>query len=176
MSREFTERQAILNLQRYLRQLSFFDPRLPELPLDGIFESETREAVEIFQQNNELPVTGEADRETWDHIYQSYLESLTQHAKPVPMDIFFREPEYEVIRRGTVGFPVAAVQYMLNEVLVFCSEYPIIADNGNFDEQTENAVKLFQEYTFLPLTGEVDLQTWNRLTSFYNEHARHSNQ
>ena len=176
MPGEFTERQAVLNLQRYLRQLSFFDSRLPELPLDGIFESETREAVRIFQQNNGLPVTGEADRETWDAVYLAYVDSVAQHAKPVPIDVFFREPENEVIRRGAVGFRVAAVQYMLNEVLLFYSEYPVMADNRSFDEQTENAVKLFQGYSSMPQTGEVDLETWNRLASFYNEHARHSNQ
>lgn len=176
MPREFTERQAILNLQRYLRQLAFFDSRLPELPLDGIFESETRDAVEIFQQNNGLPVTGEADRETWDAIYVAYVESVAQHAKPVPIDVFFRTPDADVIRQGAVGFRVTAVQYMLNEVLLFYSDYPVMNTNGSFDEQTMDAVRLFQGYSSLPQTGEVDLETWNRLTNFYNEHARHSNQ
>lgn len=176
MPREFTERQAILNLQRYLRQLSFFDTRLPELPLDGIFESETREAVEIFQQNNGLPVTGEADRATWDAIYIAYVKSVAQHAKPLPVDVFSRTPDADVIRRGAVGFHVAAVQYMLNEVLLFYSNYPGMDADGNYDEQTMDAVRLFQGYSALPQTGEVDLETWNRLTNFYNEQVRHTNQ
>ena len=48
MARELTETQAIRNLQTYLRQLSFFDESLPELPIDGVFDTETQRAVEIL--------------------------------------------------------------------------------------------------------------------------------
>lgn len=176
MARELTERSAILNLQTYLRQLSFFDNTLPELPLDGIFASETRRAVEIFQENHSLPVTGEADRVTWDAIYEAYRASVFLHAKPVALDIFYRNPSPAHIRRGDLGFQVAAVQYMLNEILTFYSDVPEIHINGSYDEQTADAVGMFQGYADLPKTGEVDLETWNRMAQFFNELFRHSNQ
>ena len=177
MAREFTERQAILNLQRYLRQLSFFDSSLPEVPVDGIYASETREAVEIFQRNNGFAVTGEADRETWDALFLAYMDSVKKYAKPISIDLFYRDPTPSFIQTDDVGFAVAAIQYMLNEALLFYDNQSeeIIAD-GHYSEQTAYAVSIFQGQTHLPQTGAVDLETWNRLTSFHNEHMRLSNQ
>ena len=139
MAREFTERQAILNLQTYLRQLSFFDPSLPEVPIDGIYASETREAVEIFQKNNGLSVTGQADRETWDALYQAYLESVQTYGKPTPIDLFYRDPIPSYIQINDIGFAVTAIQYMLNEALPFYIETEeAITINGQYNEQTAN--------------------------------------
>ena len=176
MARELTERQAILNLQRYLRQLAFFDPSLPELPIDGVFDSETREAVEIFQRNNGMDVTGEADRATWDAVYEAYRQSIRVNHKPLAVDIFYRLPTSSDIRRQDTGFHVAAVQYMLNEILLFYGTRPELSTDGTYSEQTEDAVRLFQSNSGLPQTGNVDLETWNRLTALYNELFRGQNQ
>lgn len=176
MAREFTETQAIRNLQRYLRQLSFFDDNLPEIPIDGVFDTETRQAVEMFQKKRGLPVTGEADRVTWDAIFAEYLRSVSATAKPDAVDIFFRRPVPTFIRAGDTGFHVAAVQYMLNEVLLFYGETPQITTDGSYGQQTADGVREFQRYASLPLTGEVDLETWNRLTALYNELFREGNQ
>jgi len=53
---------AVENLQRYLRQLSYDQPEIPAPPIDGIFESQTEEALRQFQRSRGLPVTGSADR------------------------------------------------------------------------------------------------------------------
>lgn len=176
MAREFTEHQAIRNLQRYLRQLAFFDLTLPELPIDGVYASETRDAVEIFQRNRGLPVTGEADRETWDAVYAAYRASVYQYGKPIAIDLFYRDPIPSYVREGDTGFHVSAIQYMLNEILLFYGNTEEITVDGNYGEQTTDAVKVFQGYTDLPQTGEVNLETWNRLTMFHNELFRRSNQ
>jgi peptidoglycan hydrolase-like protein with peptidoglycan-binding domain len=176
MARELTETEAVRNLQRYLRQLAYFDPELPELPVDGVFDTETQRAVEIFQKSNGLAVTGVADRLTWEAIYAAYLLSLASHAKPEAVDVFYRSASPEALRLGDVGFAVAAVQYMLNEVLTFYIDRPNIDTNGFFGEETLDAVRLFQQYVLLPPTGEVDLETWNRLTKTYNELFRNDNQ
>ena len=42
------ETQAIFNMQRYLRQLSRFDPAIPPVDEDGIFGEETRAALEAM--------------------------------------------------------------------------------------------------------------------------------
>ena len=41
MAREFTETQFIRYIQRYLRQLAFFDENMPQVPVDGFFDSDT---------------------------------------------------------------------------------------------------------------------------------------
>ncbi len=42
------------------------------VPLDGIFDAQTLKAVEEFQVNLVLPVTGFVDKITWDSIYEIY--------------------------------------------------------------------------------------------------------
>lgn len=176
MAREFTETQAIRNLQRYLRQLAFWDDKMPKVPIDGVFESETQRAVAYFQEKSGIPITGIVDRATWDTLYTAYLTSVATYAKPEAVDIFYRRPVPGVIRLGDMGFAVAAVQYMLNEILIFYGDRPDIATDGVFGEGTLDAVQLYQQYASLPESGEVNLETWNRIVQTYNELFRESNQ
>ena len=76
MAEYMNEREATRNLQKYLRQLGYFDADFPLVPIDGIFESDTRDALMIFQTKNSLPATGVADKETWDALFAEYLASL----------------------------------------------------------------------------------------------------
>ena len=176
MSREYTKKQAIINLQQYLRQLSYFNAAIPQVPVDGIYGSETKEAIEIFQKNRGYEVTGEADRETWDALFQEYQASVDAYSKPIPIDLFYREPIPAIIRVDDEGFAVMAIQYMLNEAFLFYQDSDEISTDGKYNEQTAKAVRAFQGFSALPETGEVDLQTWNALTLFHNEHFRQSNQ
>ncbi len=176
MAREFTETHAIRNLQRYLRQLAFFNDALPELPIDGVYGAETRLAVELFQQSQGLPVTGLVDRQTWDAVYEAYRISVADASKPISIDVFYRQPVPSYIRMGDAGFAVAAIQYMLNEVLSFYGELLQLETDGSYGSQTSDAVQIFQGYAALPQTGEVDLETWNRLSLLYNDRLLKGNQ
>lgn len=176
MSREYTEKQAIMNLQRYLRQLAYFDTAIPQVPVDGIYGSETKEAIEIFQKDHGYEITGEADRNTWDELFSEYQASVYAHSKPLPIDLFYREPIPAIIRLNDIGFAVMAIQYMLNETFRFYNSENEIITDGTYNEQTAEAVRSFQGIASLPITGEVDLKTWNSLALFHNENIRQSNQ
>ena len=82
------EEAANANLQRYLRQLSYFDPSIPRPPLDGIFEAATEEALRAYQRSVGLPETGIADAKTWERLYSDYLISLDENSPPAPIYIF----------------------------------------------------------------------------------------
>ena len=86
------ETQAIFNLQRYLRQLSRFDPAIPTVDEDGIFGEETRRSLSAFQQKYGLPVTGTADPETWARLFSEYLASVEERTRPDPVYIFPATP------------------------------------------------------------------------------------
>ena len=64
--------QAVRNLQLYLRTISFFDTRIGRVPIDGIYEDDTKRAVAAFGRTRGLPVSETVDRATWDAIYQEY--------------------------------------------------------------------------------------------------------
>lgn len=162
-----TESAARANLQKYLRQLAYFDENIPFVPTDGNSASATTEALRAYQARRGLPVTGVADQETWEALYEDYLVSLEEEAPPSRFSPFPSEPKNYSIKPGDEGFAVAAVQHMLEEISVL---FPIAAVEvtGIYDDATRNAVSEVQARYLLPVTGEVDKLTWNALVRLYD--------
>ena len=69
---------------------------------------------------------------------------------------------------GYVGNPVLAIQRDLKRIR---QNYPAIPEItttlGIYDEETENAVRKFQEIFDLPITGIVDKATWYKIKYIY---------
>lgn len=59
-------------IQYFLGVISQFDSRVPYIPVTGVFNEQTQNAVKEFQTAYNLPVTGVVDRGTWDVIYDTY--------------------------------------------------------------------------------------------------------
>ena len=155
------------NLQRYLRQLAYHTPEIPQVPVDGIFESATRDALRAYQGYVGLPVTGEADRATWERLYADYLDSVEFYSPPTSVALFHRSPAGYYMDAGAVGIDVAALQYMLGELtLLYLLTPPAIT--GTYDDDTADAVRAMQAYLMLPVTGQVDILTWNAVTDRFN--------
>ena len=158
------ETQAIYNLQRYLRQLSRFDPDIPSVDEDGIFGDETRVALEAFQRKYGLPITGAADSETWARLFDEYLASVEERTRPDPVFIFPRHPTDYSLGRGDENIYVGVVQLLLREIVTLYGEdADLLPLDGVFGESTERAVRDFQRIQRLPEDGRVDRITWNRL-------------
>lgn len=72
------------------------------------------------------------------------------------------------LRRGSTGEDVYTIQFELNNISV---NYPLIPKiyplNSVFDENTENAVKTFQDIFGLTVDGIVGRQTWYKLVYLY---------
>ena len=103
----------------------------------------TRQAVQRFQQDNHLEVTGQADVATWAAIY-SGADKRTE----LP----------DVMRFGDSGDNVRAIQARLNALGFFDN-----AITGEFGYSTETAVRLFQSAASLEPTGLLDAETSSRL-------------
>ena len=158
------ETQAIYNLQRYLRQLSRFDPAIPSVDEDGIFGDRTRESLLAFQRRYGLPVTGTADAETWAMLFNEYLASVEERTRPLPVSVFPRFPADYSIGRGDENLLTGLVQLLLRESLIMYGQNAdLLPIDGKFGELTEQAVKDFQTVQHLPPDGRVDRITWNRL-------------
>ena len=63
--------------------------------------------------------------------------------------------------------PIQSLQHMLNHMARIIPTLPRIAETGQFDEDTLEAVMIFQRDSRLPVTGIVDQLTWNAITSAY---------
>ena len=163
-----TEAQAIQNLQTYLRQLSYHDERIKEPPIDGIFDTDTRQSLMDFQASKDLPQTGVADQALWELLYATYRTSLAQNAPPVRMEIFPLLPLDAEFKKRDEGFVITALQWMLRELEGKFGFLLPISITGIFDEVTEEALKSFQKQNALPPSGVLDRMTWNEITDQYN--------
>ena len=158
------ETQAIFNLQRYLRQLSRFDPDIPSVDEDGIFGEETRTSLEAFQRKYGLPITGTADAETWTRLFNEYLASVEDRTRPDPVFIFPRHPADYSVGRGDENIYVAVIQLLLRDIITLYGEDAVrLPIDGIYGEVTEQAIRDFQRIQRLPEDGRVDRITWNRL-------------
>jgi len=170
--RQYTENDAIRNLQRYLLQLSYEEKDIPRVPVDGIFDSATREALRAFQIKNGLEATGIADRETWDTLYESYLRSISRFSPPREFSPFPRVPEGDNLSLGDVSFAVSSAQFLLNEISAIIDLLEPIEIDGIFGEDTARAVRSFQSAEGLAPTGDVDKRTWDALVDVYNRYGK----
>lgn len=167
MDNNIFEREAITNTQKYLRQLSYHDADIPPVPIDGIFDSETRRALIAFQRKNGLSPTGRVDRATWELLKARYGESLAQNSPPAKLDIFPRTPPDYYVTEGDVGFVVNAIQYILGELeqlYTFGGYEP----SGVYDSATSERVRMFQDKNGIAPTGNVDRETWDAMTVQHN--------
>ncbi len=155
----------VLLMQIYLNTIAENYPAIQRISNPtGTFDEATREAVNVFQSIFNLPVTGIIDKATWYEIRRIYV-AVTKLAEMTSQGVILSEiPEYtptpgpeEVVPR------VQAVQYFLNVLSIYYNGIPSVDINGILNTQTRTAIMEFQKIFGLPITGIVDIQTWNTM-------------
>ena len=165
------EREAISNLQKYLRQLSYFDTDITSPPRDGILGSETERSIRDFQRKYGLTENGIADRETWNLIYKEYLRSISENSLPEQLSVFPVMPKDYELKANDSWFLVEILQYMLEELRYSYDDFENVKRSGVYDDETERAVKDFQRRNFLEETGRVNKSTWNAISTQFNNNG-----
>lgn len=154
-------------LQYYLNFLGFFNPKLPQIGVDGIFGQETRDAVLTFQNLYGLTVDGIVGRGTWNMIQNAYdgiVYSLPAQYKGYANLIY---PGY-LITTGQKGAVVRQLQTYINTIAANDSSVPRVTVDGDYGNQTKNAVMAIQRMNGLEPNGQVGPLTWNAITQLYN--------
>lgn len=59
-------------LQYILNVLQEFNPYIPAVSQTGVYDIQTRNAVQAFQQNQGIPATGAVNAQTWDALYEAF--------------------------------------------------------------------------------------------------------
>ena len=167
MSAPFNQKEAIRNLQLYLRTVSLFDPTITRVPTDGIYGNDTRRAVLEFQGSRGLEPTGFVDQKTWDILYEEYLAILRATERPPSPNFFPSHSEGYTASVGEKSSFVAIIQLMLRELGIAFDSIPALSIDGIYGPATAEAVRAFQRAALLEESGEVDLQTYNRLNSAF---------
>ncbi len=156
----------IRELQRYLHGISYYDAQIPRILPDGIYGPETTSAVRAFQNAYGLTGTGEANRATWERIAQVYRDFYEVLARA--LEVFPRDRS-QVITIGDTGLPVLVIQSILRVLAERYHNLPLTEVTGLYGTETGDAVRAFQTLTALPVTGSVDLYTWNQLALLAGE-------
>ena len=153
--------QPIRSLQTMLRVIAENDPRHETIVPDGIYGPETISAVSAFQRLHGLQVTGITDQPTWEAIVAQYKPALINIDEAQPIEVILNPNQ--IIRRGE-RHPVI---YLTQGILAVLSEvHQSIAApgmNGILDTATADSLSSFQQLHSLPMTGELDKQTWKLL-------------
>ncbi len=119
-----------------------------------------------FQKTFNLPITGLLDEQTWNTMYNSVtgiLDTLPSTAIALPA-LLWPGITYEL---GSEGPGVYMIQQYLSYIASVLEGIPPAEPDGVYGPQTEQAVRQFQEYFGIDVTGVVDHYTWDRIVLIY---------
>ncbi len=159
-------------IQTQLNRISDNYPAIPKIKeLNGVFGVDTESSVRKFQQIFDLQPTGEVDKSTWYKIKQYYV-GVKQLSDLVSEGITLSEvqvPFTNRLQEGNLGIGVKTIQYYLNILAYFNPALSMVPLSGVFGPETTAAVRVFQEFYGLPVTGMVGINTWNTMNRIYTE-------
>lgn len=160
----------VRRIQTQLNRISRNYPLIPKIPdPTGVFGVETEDAVIKFQETFNLTPDGIVGKGTWYQLQEIFvavkkLADVDSEGQTI-QDI---SKQYKgELRNGDRGESVTALQYYLLLISVYNNSIPAVSIDGLFGTATQNAVEAFQRYYGLPITGEVDEETWNTISNVY---------
>jgi peptidoglycan hydrolase-like protein with peptidoglycan-binding domain len=160
----------VRTLQLRLNRISDNYPAIPKIALpDGVFSFDTEDAVKSFQETFSLEPDGVVGRATWYKILFIYnaVKRLNElNSEGITLSEVTKQYAGES-KLGDSGSAIKNIQYFLNYLSEFYSEIPRVEIDGIYGVSTENAVKAFQRFFELPVTGSVDLSTYDTLYRTY---------
>jgi len=137
----------VRELQQRLFQLAW----LPETTT-GAYDDATTSAVRGYQRKHGLPVSGRLDRHTWHRIVASTRT-------PTHDELFnVLRPGPALLASGDQGDDVRGLQARLRQIAWYFGDV-----TGTYDGPTVTAVRGFQAKRGIPVTGDVDRRTLDRL-------------
>jgi len=161
---------SIKIIQTQLNRIGQNYPAIPKITVEnGIFGTDTEASVRKFQEIFNLSQTGVVDKSTWYRIKQYYV-GVKKLSELVSEGITLEEaalPYTTVLSEGMSGIAVRTLQYYLNIIAYFNPSLNLIPINGIFDAATAEAVRAFQSFYGLPVTGVVEENTWQTIDKIY---------
>jgi peptidoglycan hydrolase-like protein with peptidoglycan-binding domain len=141
--------RVVRELQHRLYQLAWWPERTT-----GSYDAATADAVAGFQGKRGFATTGVVDRRTWRR-----LRAMTEQPTHDQMFNILR-PGPAIYAGGSSGRGVREVQARLVQIAWLFGDV-----SGRYDGRTVTAVRGFQRKRQIPVTGEVDRRTLDRLVA-----------
>ena len=160
----------VRTVQQQLNRIRVNYPAIPAInTVDGVFGTETENAVKAFQRIFDLTPDGVVGKSTWYRI--SYIYVAVKRLGELNSE--GERPQYDdnsypgLLRFGDTGSTVQNLQFYLKTIAAFNPFIPDLSIDGFFGNDTENAVRAFQRTYGLDVDGIVGETTWNRIVSVY---------
>ena len=141
----------ITRLQYMLSVISQFIMFVPPLNINGQLDGATHDSISGFQRFTGLAITGTADAQTTDAIYNRFYG--------IQRTVFHNPQFFPFLQPLQPASDIAMVQRQLGEIANAGFAVANPAVTGVLDSQTRTALLEFQSLANLPLTGEPDLDT-----------------
>ena len=152
----------VLYVSRLLALIGFWYPTIQTEGASAAYDPALTRAVSSFQQQFQLPVTGQVDEATWETLNAVYL-GLMSGTISVPGT----QAPYpgSALEEGSTGAAVRQVQQWLNQVSRAQCGMVDVTEDGIFGPETRAAVMTFQEANGLTVDGIVGRLTWDALAA-----------
>ena len=151
---------AIKEVQKFLHFIADRETsNIPRVAIDGIYGSETRDAVSAFQLWHGLEITGEVDRVTFDALFKEYDDIRTMNSvsdfivtgKPFPFEL------------GDQSDDVLLIHLLITELQKSYKDIGNVRKTTYYSSDTENAVKALQHIFMMEENGVVDALMYQRM-------------
>jgi peptidoglycan hydrolase-like protein with peptidoglycan-binding domain len=139
----------VRELQSRLDQLDWYDP-----DISGDYDRVTRAAVRGFQAKHGITVTGKVYPRTWNRLVRMTRMPTYNQMHNIMV------PGPTIIGSEDEGREVRELQARLKQIAWLFGDV-----TPHYGDETTDAVEGFQEKREIPVTGEVDQRTWNRLVA-----------
>ena len=160
MYQQTDKKAAVSEIQKYLYVLSdrkYTD--IPRIPIDGIFDKETKAAVVKFQEIRLLSPTGIVDYETFTALYNDYLTVVED----------FYTTDY-ILGDGSLPLSendqnedVRAFHIMINELRKTYPQISSVGTGAYFSKRTGDAVEELRALFLLPHSRVLDKELYRRI-------------
>lgn len=157
--------QPIFSAQTFLRKISQNDSRIPSVIPDGIYNEQTKRAVEEFQKTKNMLPTGILDNETWNELVKEF-ERLSEEIRLLnPFGINYLS--YIDIKPGENSKVLYVIQAMIKVISLSFDNIEPVEINGENSDKFVSEIKKLQKLSDMPQTGIIDVPTYNMIVNLY---------
>ena len=149
--------RAVRELQYYLYLMHAYESAVPAVEIDGRFGADTEAAVRAFQRLAGLEADGVVGRATWNSLYAR--TNRLRLAGPVVSVNRMQYPGAP-LTVGDMGEAVAYYSVLLARIAYYYDAVRSPGLTADYTDALADATRSFQTLVGLPVTGEVDADTW----------------